>query len=56
MNYMLTYKTRAKTEFYLTLPGINSFSGPDSLYLFGKLLSNLKCAISKILRSTGKYD
>lgn len=53
---MFTYKKRAKTEFYLTLPGVKSFSGPDSLYLFGKLLSNLKCAISKIFRDTGKYD
>lgn len=47
---------KEETEFYLTLLGISSFSGLVSLYLLGKLLSNLKCIVPKILRGTGKFD
>lgn len=50
MSKLHAYIQKEKTEFYLTLHEINSFSGLDSLYLFGKLLITLKCTIPKILR------
>lgn len=56
MRNLYAYIQKEKTDFHLTLLGIRSFSGLVSLYLLGKLLSNLKCIVPKILRGTGKFD